>query len=190
MAEPTFLWHDYETFGADPRRDRPSQFAAIRTDAELNEIGEPLTLFCKPADDFLPHPMACLITGITPQQAERRGLPEAEFAGRINDEMSVPGTCSVGYNSLRFDDEVSRHLFYRNFLDPYGREWQNGNSRWDLIDVVRAFHALRPEGLEWPTRDDGSPSFRLEDLTASILRIYGISAHPEMSGRPVLEPKD
>ncbi|MFK4017991.1 exodeoxyribonuclease I [Cobetia marina] len=167
MAEPTFLWHDYETFGADPRRDRPSQFAAIRTDAELNEIGEPLTLFCKPADDFLPHPMACLITGITPQQAERRGLPEAEFAGRINDEMSVPGTCSVGYNSLRFDDEVSRHLFYRNFLDPYGREWQNGNSRWDLIDVVRAFHALRPEGIEWPRREDGAPSFRLEDLTAA-----------------------
>lgn len=121
MAEPTFLWHDYETFGADPRRDRPSQFAAIRTDADFNEIGEPLTLYCKPADDFLPQPMACLITGITPQQAERRGIPEAEFAGRINDEMSVPGTCTLGYNSLRFDDEVSRHLFYRNFLDPYGR---------------------------------------------------------------------
>ncbi|MGQ7246840.1 exodeoxyribonuclease I [Halomonas sp. V046] len=172
MAQPTaapltFLWHDYETFGADPRRDRPSQFAAIRTDAEFNEIGEPVELFCKPADDALPHPMACLITGITPQKARRHGLPEAEFAGAIVAEMSVPGTCAVGYNSLRFDDEVSRHLFYRNLIDPYAREWQNGNSRWDLIDVVRAFHALRPEGLEWPTRDDGSPSFRLEDLTAA-----------------------
>lgn len=166
-APQTFLWHDYETFGADPRRDRPSQFAAIRTDAEFNEIGEPLELFCKPADDFLPHPQACLITGITPQQARRRGLPEAEFAGRIEAAMSEPGTCALGYNSLRFDDEVSRHLFYRNLLDPYAREWQNGNSRWDLIDVVRAFHALRPEGIEWPTRDDGAPSFRLEDLTAA-----------------------
>ncbi|MBY5940082.1 exodeoxyribonuclease I [Halomonas sp. DP5N14-9] len=172
MAQPkaaplTFLWHDYETFGADPRRDRPSQFAAIRTDAEFNEIGEPVELFCKPADDALPHPMACLITGITPQQARRNGVPEAEFAGAIVDEMSVAGTCAVGYNSLRFDDEVSRHLFYRNLIDPYAREWQNGNSRWDLIDVVRAFHALRPEGIEWPRREDGSPSFRLEDLTAA-----------------------
>ncbi|SFT78814.1 exodeoxyribonuclease I [Halomonas saccharevitans] len=166
-APQTFLWHDYETFGADPRRDRPSQFAAIRTDAEFNEIGEPLEFFCKPADDFLPHPQACLITGITPQQARRRGLPEAEFAGRIEAAMSEPGTCALGYNSLRFDDEVSRHLFYRNLLDPYAREWQNGNSRWDLIDVVRAFHALRPEGIEWPTRDDGAPSFKLEDLTAA-----------------------
>ncbi|MDT8879919.1 exodeoxyribonuclease I [Halomonas saccharevitans] len=166
-APQTFLWHDYETFGADPRRDRPSQFAAIRTDAEFNEIGEPLEFFCKPADDFLPHPQACLITGITPQQARRRGLPEAEFAGRIEAAMSEPGTCALGYNSLRFDDEVSRHLFYRNLLDPYAREWQNGNSRWDLIDVVRAFHALRPEGIEWPTRDDGAPSFKLEELTAA-----------------------
>ncbi|MDN3521283.1 exodeoxyribonuclease I [Halomonas ramblicola] len=166
-APLTFLWHDYETFGADPRRDRPAQFAAIRTDADFNEIGEPVEWFCKPADDFLPHPQACLITGITPQQARRRGLPEAEFAGRIAALMGEPGTCSVGYNSLRFDDEVTRHLFYRNLLDPYAREWQNGNSRWDLIDVVRAFHALRPEGLEWPRRDDGAPSFRLEDLTAA-----------------------
>lgn len=172
MAQPaaapqSFLWHDYETFGADPRRDRPSQFAAIRTDAEFNEIGEPLMWYCSPADDYLPHPQACLITGITPQQARRRGLPEAEFAGRINAAMSEPGTCALGYNSLRFDDEVSRHLFYRNFLDPYAREWQNGNSRWDLIDVVRAFHALRPEGIEWPARDDGAPSFKLEHLTSA-----------------------
>ncbi|RDB44892.1 exodeoxyribonuclease I [Halomonas sp. DQ26W] len=172
MAKPdaaptTYLWHDYETFGADPRRDRPSQFAAIRTDADFNEIGEPVELFCKPADDYLPHPQACLITGITPQQARRRGLPEAEFAGRIHALMSEPGTCALGYNSLRFDDEISRCLFYRNFLDPYSREWQNGNSRWDLIDAVRAFHALRPTGIEWPRREDGSPSFRLEDLTAA-----------------------
>ncbi|ALM53860.1 exodeoxyribonuclease I [Halomonas huangheensis] len=166
-APLTYLWHDYETFGADPRRDRPSQFAAIRTDADFNEIGEPVELFCKPADDALPHPMACLITGITPQQARRKGQPEAEFAGAIFNEMSVPGTCALGYNSLRFDDEVSRHLFYRNLIDPYAREWQNGNSRWDLIDVVRAFHALRPEGIEWPKREDGATSFRLEDLTAA-----------------------
>ncbi|MFG6158992.1 exodeoxyribonuclease I [Halomonas sp. 1390] len=179
-APQTFLWHDYETFGADPRRDRPSQFAAIRTDAEFNEIGEPLELFCKPADDFLPHPQACLITGITPQQARRRGLPEAEFAGRVEAAMSEPGTCALGYNSLRFDDEVSRHLFYRNLLDPYAREWQNGNSRWDLIDVVRAFHALRPEGIEWPTRDDGAPSFKLEDLTAAN-GIAHVGAHDALA---------
>ncbi|WP_084388087.1 exodeoxyribonuclease I [Kushneria phosphatilytica] len=163
----TFLFHDYETFGADPRRDRPSQFAAIRTDEAFNEIGEPEVFYCRPADDYLPHPVACLLTGITPQQAARRGLPEAEFAGRIQALMQQPGTCALGYNTLRFDDEVPRHLFYRNLIDPYAREWQNGNSRWDLIDAVRTFYALRPEGIEWPKRPDKAPSFRLEDLTAA-----------------------
>lgn len=180
VAPASFLWHDYETFGADPRRDRPVQFAAIRTDSEFREIGEPEMLYCRLADDYLPHPDACLITGITPQQAQRRGVPEAEFARAINALMSEPGTCSLGYNSLRFDDEVSRHLFYRNFIDPYAREWQNGNSRWDLIDAVRAYHALRPEGIEWPSREDGAPSFKLEHLTQAN-GIEHVGAHDALA---------
>ena len=83
MSTHTFLWHDYETFGAVPRRDRPAQFAAIRTDAELNEIGEPIMLYCQPAPDFLPDPQACLITGITPQHCLEHGVPEHEFAATI-----------------------------------------------------------------------------------------------------------
>ncbi|AFL76132.1 exodeoxyribonuclease I [Thiocystis violascens] len=164
---PTFYWHDYETWGADPRRDRACQFAGLRTDTDLNEVGDPLVLFCRPATDLLPQPEACLITGITPQLAEREGLVEAEFAARIHAALSEPGTCGVGYNSLRFDDEVTRHLLYRNLYDPYAREWRNGNSRWDLIDTLRLAHALRPDGLEWPTHEDGTVSFKLEQLTAA-----------------------
>ena len=163
----TFLWHDYETFGVNPRRDRPAQFAAIRTDAELNEIGEPLMLYCQPAVDYLPEPEACLITGITPQVCQERGVPEPEFASRIHAELSLAGTIGVGYNTIRFDDEVTRFLFWRNLLDPYGREWQNQCGRWDLLDVVRLAHALRPDGIEWPRGPDGKPSFRLEHLTCA-----------------------
>jgi exodeoxyribonuclease-1 len=165
--QSTFFWHDYETFGADPARDRPVQFAGVRTDAELRPLGEPLVVYCRPANDFLPQPRACLITGITPQLALQKGFPECQFISRIHAEMAQPGTCTVGYNSLRFDDEVTRHTLYRNFFDPYAREWQNGNSRWDIIDMLRTARALRPEGIEWPLRDDGLPSFRLEELTAA-----------------------
>ena len=83
MQDYTFLWHDYETFGVQARRDRPAQFAAIRTDAELNEIGEPIMLYCQPAPDFLPDPQSCLITGITPQLCLERGIPEHQFAAKI-----------------------------------------------------------------------------------------------------------
>jgi len=167
MSTHTFLWHDYETFGATPRRDRPAQFAAIRTDAELNEIGEPIMLYCQPAPDFLPDPQSCLITGIVPQHCLEHGVPEHEFARTIEAAFSEPNTIGVGYNTIRFDDEVTRFLFWRNLIDPYAREWQNGCGRWDLLDVVRMTYALRPEGIEWPRREDGKPSFRLEHLTAA-----------------------
>lgn len=176
----TFYWHDYETFGADPRRDRPAQFAGVRTDETLNEIAEPLIIYCKPARDFLPHPEACLLTGITPQLADTEGLPEPEFIARIHAELAQPGTCGAGYNTLRFDDEVTRFTLYRNFYDPYAREWQQGNSRWDLIDLVRMTYALRPAGITWPQHEDGRPSFKLEDLAAAN-GILHESAHDALS---------
>ena len=164
---PSFLWHDYETFGVRPMADRPSQFAAQRTDAKLNCIGDPVVWYCSPADDVLPHPMACLITGITPQEARRKGVAEAVFAQNILNEMMQPGTCSVGYNSIRFDDTVTRNLLYRNLHDPYEREYKNGNTRWDLIDLARMYYALRPDEIQWPMHEAGKPSFRLEDLSAA-----------------------
>jgi exodeoxyribonuclease-1 len=167
MPTPTFLWHDYETFGALARRDRPAQFAAIRTDAELNEIGDPVMLYCRPAPDYLPDPQACLITGITPQTCLQHGMPEYRFATAIEQAMSASSTIGVGYNTIRFDDEITRFMFWRNLIDPYAREWQNNCGRWDLLDVVRTAYALRPDGIEWPLNDDGKPSFRLEHLTAA-----------------------
>jgi len=176
----SFFWYDLETFGRDPRRTRIAQFAGIRTDAELNPIGDPVSLFCQPADDLLPSPEATMITGITPQMAQRDGLREAEFFARVFDELAQPGTCAVGYNSIRFDDEFIRYGLYRNFHDPYEREWRNGNSRWDLLDFMRLAHALRPDGLNWPRHPDGTISFRLEDL-AEANGVRAGTAHEALS---------
>ena len=176
----SLYWHDYETFGVDPARDRAAQFAGLRTDEDLNPVGDPLVLYCRPADDMLPHPEACLVTGITPQKARSEGLSEAAFIAKIERELAHPGTCGVGYNSIRFDDEFTRNLLYRNFHDPYAREWQNGCSRWDIIDMMRLMRAFRPEGLEWPVDETGRPSFRLEALTAAN-GIGHESAHDALS---------
>ncbi len=175
----SIYWHDYETFGIDPRYDRPSQFAGIRTDEELNIISDPLTLYCMPADDCLPDPGACMVTGITPQKALADGVPEAEFIAAIHHEFSIPGTCIAGYNNIRFDDEFTRNTLYRNFYNAYAHEWQHGNSRWDIIDTVRLTRALRPEGITWPEQD-GRPSIRLELLTRAN-NITHEAAHDAMS---------
>jgi len=161
----SIFWYDFEATGIDPRRDRPLQVAGIRTDDELREVGEPLCIDCRIAEDVLPHPMACLVTGIDPDRA-RRGLPEAQFMRLLHEQMAAPGTCTAGYNNLRYDDEMTRFALYRNYYDPYAREWQGGNSRWDLLDALRTAHALRPDGIEWP-QQDGFTSLRLELLTAA-----------------------
>lgn len=176
----SFLFYDLETFGTDPRRSRIAQFAAIRTDSRLEPVDEPISLFVRPADDLLPSPGATLVTGITPQRALAEGMAEAEAFGRICKEMSRPETCTLGYNSLRFDDEFIRHGLFRNFFDAYEREWRGGNSRWDLLDVFRLAHALRPDGIIWPRREDGHASFRLEHL-AEANEVREGDAHEALS---------
>jgi exodeoxyribonuclease-1 len=160
----TFLWYDLETFGRDCRTSRISQFAAIRTDMALQPVGEPISLYCRPSDDFLPEPEAALITGITPQFASQQGLCEAVFMAKVHEQLAEPGTCALGYNSIRFDDEFIRFSLYRNFYDAYEREYAGGNSRWDLLDVMRAVYAFDGHTLQWPLREDGQPSFKLEHL--------------------------
>ncbi len=180
MNSPSILWHDYETWGVNPKKDFACQFAALRTDYDLNPIEKPINWYCQIPNDYLPHPMAALITGITPQQTLRDGLIEAEFVSKIHHEFSKPNTCGAGYNSIRFDDEVTRNALYRNFYDPYAREWQHGNSRWDIIDLARACYALRPDGVQWVYNDDGVPSFKLDQLSVAN-EIEHADAHDALS---------
>jgi len=163
----TILWHDYETWGVNPSVDFPVQFAAVRTDENLNIIKtqKSINWMCAIAHDYLPHPQACLVTGITPALSLRKGMSEPQFAAKIFKEMSQTHTCVAGYNSMRFDEEVTRNLLFRNFYPIYDREYKNNNSRWDIIDLVRAAYALRPEGINWPI-NESKPSFKLELLCA------------------------
>jgi exodeoxyribonuclease I len=175
----TLLWHDYETFGADPSLDYPAQFAAVRTDLNFRPLGEPISLFCQPPPDYLPHPVACLITGITPQYCHQHGLPENEFAARVHGELAAANTTAIGYNSMRFDEEFTRQLLWRNFYPAYAREHQHGNARFDMIDVFRMAFALRPGGVHWPSVD-GKASFKL-DVLAPANGVLPERAHDALS---------
>ena len=179
-APTSICWYDLETTGTHPASDRIMQFAGCRTDAELNVVDEPYVTYVRLVPDVLPSPEACLVTGVTPQRANSEGIDEWQAIRRIDEIMRAPGTCVAGYNNLRFDDEFLRYTLYRNLMDPYAREWQEGNSRWDLIDLVRATCALRPDGIVWPEEEDGVVTFGLDRLSAA----NGIShdnAHDAMS---------
>lgn len=178
MAQ-SFFFYDLETSGLDARHARIMQFAGIRTDMDLNPVGEPYNILVRLADDVLPSPEALMVTGITPQQTQMDGMSEAEFATLLKDEIFTPETIVVGFNNIRFDDEFLRHLFWRTFHDPYEWSWKEGRSRWDLLDVVRMTRALRPEGIIWPVQD-GKATNRLELLTKEN-GIDHLKAHDALS---------
>jgi len=176
----TFFWYDYETFGLSPKTQRIAQFAGIRTDENLNIIDEHM-FYCKPTYDSLPSPEACSVTGITPQICEKNGLIEKIFISKINNEFSVPDTCIVGYNSISFDDEFTRYTLFRNFLDPYAWHWQNGNSRWDILDVARFCYALKKDNsLKWAFDENNKPVFKLDKL-APANEIEHTDAHDALA---------
>lgn len=161
----TFFFYDLETSGLNPRSDRIMQFAGQRTNMSLEPIGEPTNVLVRLNDDTLPSPEAVMVTGITPQSTQADGYTEAEFARFLQDEVFTPNTITVGFNSVRFDDEFIRYLFWRTFHDPYAWAWKDGRSRWDILDIVRMTRALRPDGIEWPVDDQGRATNRLELIT-------------------------
>lgn len=161
----TFFFYDLETSGLNAREDRIMQFAGQQTDMELNPIGKPVNMLVRITNDTLPSPGAIMVTKITPQDTLRDGITEAEFVRYVTEEIFVPNTIAVGYNTIRFDDEFMRATLWRNFYDAYEWEWKDGRSRWDILDVVRLVRALRPEGINWPVREDGVPTNRLELIT-------------------------
>lgn len=180
-TNPTFFWYDLETFGLNSSYDKIAQFAGQRTDMNLNPIGPSIILYCKPPMDYLPGLEACLVTGITPQETMEKGLPEDEFISKILAEFSVPNTIVCGFNTIAFDDEFIRNALYRNFFDPYSREYTNGCSRWDILDLVRATHDLRPDGINWPPKNPNTnnPVFKLTEMTKAN-NIEQIGAHDAM----------
>lgn len=180
MSTTSFFWFDYETFGTHPAWDRPCQFAGVRTNTDLEVIDEPVIVYCRQASDYLPDPGACAVTGITPQHANSHGVPEAQFIAQIREQLALPGTCAVGYNNIRFDDEFTRHTLFRNLYPAYEHEFKNHCSRWDLLDIVRLTRALRPDGIHWPVTDDGTATNRLELLSAAN-GIEHSQAHDAMS---------
>jgi exodeoxyribonuclease-1 len=176
----TFFFYDLETSGLNARESRIMQFAGIRTDLEFSPIGEPYNLLVKLNDDTLPSPEALIVTGISPQQTQAEGYTEAEFSKILQSEIFTEDTTVVGFNNIRFDDEFIRHLFWRNFHDPYEWSYRDGRSRWDLLDVVRMTRALRPEGIKWPVDEKGVATNRLE-LVTKLNGIDHFKAHDALS---------
>ncbi|MBI9087228.1 MAG: exodeoxyribonuclease I [Desulfobacterales bacterium] len=173
----SFFFYDIETSGLNKAFDQVLQFAAIRTDPSFKEI-ERRSLAIRLRPDIIPSPGAFLTHRIGLDRL-KEGSCELDATIRIHRWMNQPGTVSIGYNSLGFDDEFLRFAFYRNLLPPYTHQFQNGCRRMDLLPMTVLFHLYGPEGIQWP-RIDGKPSLKLEHISSANQLSQG-PAHDAMA---------
>ncbi|AIT08931.1 exodeoxyribonuclease I [Candidatus Francisella endociliophora] len=175
----TFLFYDLETSGINNSFDQVLQFAAIRTDLDFNEI-ERFNFFVKLNPDTTPSPMATITHHISIAQANT-GVSEYQAIRKIHKIINTPGTISIGYNTLGFDDEFLRFAFYKNMLPPYSHQFKNGCSRADLFPIVTCYHLFCNEALKWPkvANEEGQEktSLKLENLNTENNLYSGGRAH-------------
>jgi len=176
----SFLFYDTETTGLNSAFDQILTFAAIRTDLDLNEIEKyEITIQMRP--DIVPSPGAFITHRLMPQDWAE-GVCEYEGARRIHEIVNRPGTISIGYNSLSFDDEFLRFTFYRNLLDPYSHQYANGCCRMDLLPITTLYRVFKPEFMAWPKSNDGKSSLKLELMLPSLKQKFiGRAEHNELN---------
>ncbi|MDO8953793.1 MAG: exonuclease domain-containing protein [Gammaproteobacteria bacterium] len=158
----TLLFYDIESTGLNKCFDQVLQFAAIRTDLELNEL-ERYEIIVKLNPDIIPSPFASITHHVSIADNEQ-GLNEFEAMQKIHSLLNTPGTISIGYNTLGFDDEFLRFSFYRNLLTPYTHQFANHCRRMDLYPMAIMYHLFKSEALIWPTVD-GKVSLKLDQLS-------------------------
>lgn len=158
----SYLFYDLETTGLNKAFDQVLQFAAIRTDMVFNEI-ERHNIIVKLRPDVIPTPQATTTHRISIADS-MQGLCEFEAMVNIHHLINQPGTISIGYNNLTFDDEFLRFGFHRNLLPPYTHQYKNGCHRSDLLPIAIMYYLYKPEVIKWP-KIDGKLSMKLEKIS-------------------------
>lgn len=173
---PSYLFYDIETTGLNKAFDQVLQFAAVRADTRLNEIDRH-SIRIKLRADIVPSPRA-IITNRMSMAELSSGTREFEAVREIHELLNEPGTVSLGYNTLGFDDEFLRFSFYRNLLPPYTHQYLNGCRRMDLLPITIMFRLYKTKVLKWP-QVNGKFSLKLEHLSAANKLMDG-RAHEAM----------
>ena len=167
-----FVFYDVETTGISRCFDQILQIACIRTDGDFNIVDpecDILNLRCRRLPWITPSPGAMLVTGVTHDQLERAPLSHYEMMCAVNAayENWSPATF-IGYNSLRFDEELLRHGLFSSLYPAYLTS-QRGCGRADVYRMLQVVTALAPGVIALP-EINGRPSMKL----GNVLRANGI----------------
>jgi exodeoxyribonuclease-1 len=159
-----FAFYDFETTGTSPKFDQALQFAAILTDENLNEL-EVKNVRCRLSDHILPSPIAMAITEVFPDDMLSPNLSAFDFSGELSEliEDWRPAVWT-GYNSLSFDENVFRQMFYQNLHPNLYATQVQGNLRLDILKAVYACWGFGRSELKIPSFPSGKLTSKLDML--------------------------
>ena len=132
-----YIFYDFETTGLDTKFSQPIQIAAVVLDENFNPIDgqDPIDETCKLKDGMVPHPNAMLVHKV-PIDILKNGQSFYDMMDYVHKKFTSWGPATfIGYNSIRFDEEVLRSSFFQSLHDPYLTN-TNRNSRTDLFKIV------------------------------------------------------
>ncbi|MBX9882874.1 MAG: hypothetical protein K2X73_12965 [Sphingomonas sp.] len=159
-----FVFYDTETTGTSTSFDQILQFAAIRTDDNLNEIDR-FEIRCRLMPHIVPSPGALCVTRIGIDRIIDPALPSHyEMVCEIRAKLAAWSPCIfTGWNTLGFDEHILRQALYQSLHSPYLTNTA-GNSRIDILKIAQAASVLAPDAITIPINKKGKPTFRLDRL--------------------------
>lgn len=158
------VFYDTETTGIESSFCQILQFAAILTDADLNEIDR-FEIRCRLQPHIVAAPGALKVTGITAEMLTDPTLPSHyEMITIIRNKMlEWSPALFIGYNSIKFDEHFMRQALYQSLYPPYLTN-TNGNSRSDVLMMVHSASIFAPDCFNFPLNEKGKPIFRLDQV--------------------------
>ena len=176
----SFVFFDTETTGLKRGFDQILHFAAVRTDANLNEVAR-FEARSRLQPHVLPHPSALRTNGLPIEWLTDTNLPShyAMVSDIRRTLMSWSPAVFVGFNSIRFDEEMLRHALFQCLYPAYLTS-NHRNCRADALSLVMAADAVSPAQLVVPVSEEGRRTFRLQHLAVAN-GVAHARAHDAMS---------
>lgn len=175
----SFVFYDTETTGTHTSFDQILQFAAIKTDAELNEI-ERFEIRCQIHPHVVPSIGALRVTNIHVDQITDQDLPtHYEMVCRILAKMADwSPAIFVGWNTMDFDEHLLRQALFQCLHKPYLTN-TNGNCRADIMKIAQVAVAMEPGAIQVPM--DGTKAIFKLDQVAPLNGFAHVNAHDALS---------
>jgi exodeoxyribonuclease-1 len=163
----SLVFYNTKASGTETFFDQILQFTALQTNEHFTEMGR-FEIRCRLLPYVVPTPRMIIDSGMRPSQLTDPSLPSHyEMVCSVRAKLlSWSPTLLIGWNSLRFDEQLLRQALYKTLHSPYFTN-SAGNSRSDLMRIVQACSIYAADALTLPTDTNGDLVFELDQIASA-----------------------